>query len=512
MAEEAVLDLPELDENALLASICKASFADFVREFWSTVCDDPLVWNWHMQFLCDELQEMAERVFRNERKKHDLIINISPGSSKSLIASVMYNAWCWTRKPGLVMISVSYSGELAVDLSRKTRELVKSELYQRCFGDVKISDDQDAKGHFVNTKKGERISASTGGRLTGQHGHIIVVDDPLNPEEAASDAELMATNRWMSETLPSRKKNKKIAPTILIMQRLHEFDPTGARLEKADKIPVKHICLPAELTDDVRPRECRKFYVDGLMDVNRLDYEVLAEFEAQGDYVYAAQFLQSPVPRGGAMFQPEKITVKREAPALVRTVRYWDKAGTQGGGAFTAGTKMGICKEGYFWIIHVRRGQWDSGRREKVIKSIAYEDGIRTVIWVEQEPGSGGKESAEGTVRNLSGFRVRKDKVGKSDGDKEARADAFSSQVNNGNVRMVEGEWNAEFLKELRFFPRSKYKDQVDSAAGAFNKLAVRTVVLGGLRKLKNARHARPKEEDPVEDKKRRNRLALARN
>jgi predicted phage terminase large subunit-like protein len=489
MAKEE-LDLPPLDEYALLASVCRESFADFVRHFWHVCVDDKLVWNWHMQYLCDELQIMAERVFAWLPKLHDMIVNISPGSSKSLIASVMYQAWCWTRKPGLVLISISYSSELSVELSRKSRDLIKSDLYRKCFPEVQISDDQDAKGHFINTKKGERIAASTGGRLMGQHGHIIVVDDPLNPEEAASDTELANTNRWMQETLPSRKKDKSIAPTILIMQRLHEFDPTGVRLKK--KIPVKHICFPAELTDDVKPEECRKFYVDGLMDPNRLGWDVLYEYEQQGSYLYASQFLQTPIPRGGAMFLVDQIKTENKAPRMAKLIRGWDKAGTQGGGAFTAGVLMGLDMEGNYWVLDVVRGQWDSGRRERVIQDTARKDGFKTIIVVEQEPGSGGKESVEGSIRQLSGYRVRKYKVGKSDGDKEARADAFSAQVNIGRLYLLKGPWNESFIEEMKHFPRSRFKDQIDAASSCFNHLAVKTIKLGGLRGLRNGSTPRP--------------------
>lgn len=479
------VQLPSFDQYQLLGSICRESFADFLKEFWHVVVPEKLTWNWHLKYLCDELQEMALRVFQGLPRKHDLIINISPGSSKSTIASIMFPAWCWTRMATCRIISASYAYMLSVDLSRKSRDVVKSELYQRCFPGIKIRDDQDAKGNFVNTQGGERVATGVDGSITGKHAHIIVVDDPLDPKMAASDADLNTANRWMQETLPSRKVDKRVTPIILIMQRLHEYDPTGMMLEKADRVPVKHICLPAEESDDIKPASLRRYYVDGLMDPERLSREVLAEAQSQGDYVYAGQYMQSPIPRGGAMFQVDKIEIEAPPPDLkmVKYVRYWDKAGTEGGGAFTVGTLMARDEAGHYWILDVERGQWDSGRRERVMRKTAIKDGRRVLIVVEQEPGSGGKDSASGTVRNLAGFRVRLHKVGKSDGDKIARADAFSSQVNNGNVSMVPAAWNKEFLNEYRFFPNSRYKDQVDSGSGAFNHLAGRTRRIGGLRR-----------------------------
>src|SRR5574343_496258 len=90
---------PALDGNALIRSVCRESFADFVRVFWPVLTAEPLQWNWHLDILCAELQEQALRVFRRETKKHDTAFNVSPGTSKSSVASVLFPAWCWTFAP-----------------------------------------------------------------------------------------------------------------------------------------------------------------------------------------------------------------------------------------------------------------------------------------------------------------------------------------------------------------------------------------------------------------------------
>lgn len=511
MPGKTPIPLPNFDEFQLRGSLCKRSFADFLRNFWHVVVQEPLLWNWHLQFLCDELQEVAERVFAGKRKKYDLIINISPGTSKSTIASIMFPAWCWTRMASCRVISASYQYTLATNLSRKSRDVIKSELYQKCFPGVDIREDQDAKGFFVNTKGGERYAIGVDGGVMGQHAHIIIVDDPLDPKQAASDADLATANRWMEETLPSRKVDKNLTPTILIMQRLHEFDPTGARLEKAKKVAVRHICLPAELTENVKPEQCRDYYIDGLMDTTRLDYDALAEAEAQGDFVFASQYLQVPIPRGGAMFHTHKILIGTPN-RIVRRIRYWDKASSLGMGAFTVGVLMGVDTENRYWILDVVRGQWDSGRREYIMRETAKKDGFGTPIWLEQEPGGGGKDSAVGSIRGLSGYRVRPDKVGKSDGDKENRADALSAQVNIGNVSMVKAAWNDDYINEVKYFPRSRYKDQVDASSGAFNKLAMARIVLGGTNAILRQQMSEQQNErlDPEKGKRRARARVLA--
>jgi predicted phage terminase large subunit-like protein len=95
----------------------------------------------------------------------------------------------------------------------------------------------------------------------------------------------------------------------------------------------------------------------------------------------------------------------------------------------------------------------------------------RVEVWVEQEPGSGGKESAERTIQNLRGYIVHADRV---TGDKETRAEPYAAQVQAGNVDVVLADWNRDFLDEHEKFPNGKYKDQVDAAAGAFMKISGR--------------------------------------
>jgi len=294
----------------------------------------------------------------------------------------------------------------------------------------------------------------------------------------------------MTDTLATRKVEKAIVPTILIMQRLHQNDPTGFILDRTNGKGIKHICIPAEITDNVQPPELVKFYQDGLMNPIRLSRSVLEESRANGEYQYSGQFLQSPVPLGGGMFHPAELVYHKRIPKFtkfVKKVRYWDKAGTAGGGAYTAGVLMGLDTKGAFWILDVRRGQWASNEREKIIKSTAILDTGNVVVGVEQEPGSGGKESAEATARNLAGFRVVLDRP---TGDKALRADPFSVQVNCGNVNILMGEWNHAFLDEMTYFPLSTYKDQIDAASGAFNRLATRKVV-GGLPRSKRVRKLR---------------------
>jgi len=428
------------------------------------------------------LQYVAELVFAGEDKEYDLIINVPPGTTKSIAASVMYQPWTMLRMPRIRHICVSHTHDLVLDLSTKSRELIESEKFKYYFPEVAdLREDQNTKGYWKNLHGGSRFSCTVGGKPpTGFHAHILSVDDPIDPEKSISEKFLNRANRYLNVTLPSRAINKRKAPTILIMQRLHQNDPTGNRMLNLKAGKVKLVCLPADDSWEILPRRLKKYYRrnKGLLDPVRLPRSVLREQKAKlGNYGYSGQYGQNPVPLKGGMFKVDKFVMIQPPrnSEFAEVIRYWDKAYTQDGGAYTAGVKIGRLRKEWlkkydgieFWILHVHRGQWASHKRERHIQRTADRDTDDVTIAIEQEGGAG-KESAEGTVRGLAGYRVRTDIPKK---DKTLRADPFSVQVNSGNVALARGEWNQDYVDELRFFPNSTYKDQTDASSGAFAML-----------------------------------------
>lgn len=463
------------------ADQCRRSYYQFFLRFWSIVCKEKLRNNWHIRALCDELQTISERIFADEPKEYDGIWNMPPGTTKSKIVSVLWQPWLWTRMPSLRFLSGSYSERLSLDLARQSRDCITSELYQALFPHIQLREDQNTKGMFMNTEGGWRFSTGVGGSAMGMHAHVLAIDDPIDPIGATSILTQDEANYWMKETLGDRKVDKQVSVTFLIMQRLHQNDPTGNWLERGGRI--RHWCLPAEEQGwEVKPEDWRQFYTNGLLDPVRLSMDVLIEKKLNGEDFYAGQFGQNPVPRGGAMFKVDRFGLMTIQPKKWKKgpYRYWDKAGTQGGGAFTAGVKLALDDMDRTWVLDVVRGQWDSGVRERKIDEVAEVDGRKVVIGVEQEPGSGGKESAERTQRRLSlkGFRC---KINRPSGDKVLRADPYSTLVNQGAVILLAAPWNHVYREELRFFPRGKYADQVDASSGCMTLLETKRYRIGAL-------------------------------
>lgn len=217
-------------------------------------------------------------------------------------------------------------------------------------------------------------------------------------------------------------------------------------------------------------------------------YDLIAQNYSSG---LAAQELGGEfVDLEGLMFRREWFRIVDHAPkdATLR-VRYWDRAATEGAGSYTAGVLMSRDAAGTFFIEHVVRGQWGAMERDKVIKQTTQEDALRyknsVMIYVEQEPGSGGKEAAQQMVLKLAGYPVYMDVVGGQrrfkvhEGErlpgeaKVVRAQPFAAQCEAGNVHIVNGRYCMDLLDELSQFPLARFSDQVDGCSGAFNKLAV---------------------------------------
>lgn len=461
--------LTHADVLAIEREACKRSLATFVRESWDVLePGTPYVHGWHVEAICEHL----EAITRGEITR--LLINVPPGTMKSTLTSVFWPAWEWgpAGMSHIRMIGASHEGSLATRDARKMRMLVTSDWYQERWP-VELARDQSEKVNFENAARGFRQACPVRS-MTGKRGHRIIWDDPHSSEGANSEAERIEAVRIFKETLPTRLVEPKTSAIVVVMQRLHEADVSGEIL--SGDYGYEHLMLPMEFEVDRRcvtsigwsdPRQ-----VEGeLLFPERFPAEVVErDNKAMGEYAVAGQMQQRPAPRTGGFFEWEKLEIVDAHPKIREWVRYWDKAGTQDGGKRTAGVRIGRGVDGVFYVTDVVTGQWNAANREAAIKLTAGMDGLPVTQWIEQEPGSGGKESAEGTIANLAGYNI---KAERPTGDKEFRAEPYAVQVKAGNVKLLRGPWNQLFIDEHKTFPRGKFKDQIDAAAGALNKLAV---------------------------------------
>lgn len=450
--------------------LAQQSFYEFVLQAWHVVePENPFRDNWHIRAMCEHLQAVAEG------RAGDTIANVPPGTMKSLLACVFWPAWIWTWRPAARFMFASYDDALSKRDSVRCRTIIASEWYQARWP-MEFQDDQNEKDLFGNERGGWRMSTTVGGRATGHHPHYIVVDDPHNVRKAESATQRQAVIDWWDGTMANRGVLLGVK-RVLIMQRLHANDLSGHLLAKGG---WEHICLPMRFEKGrMKPTSlgwCDPRTTDGeLLWLDVYTDKVVCQMESSmGAYHSAGQLQQRPTPRGGGMFKRDWFPIIKFYPHCDIIVRYWDKAGTEGGdGARSAGVLMGKQRlNGKFIILDVRKGRWGAAERESEIQLTAKLDHQRyknVTTWVEQEPGSGGKESAEATIKRNAGYTFFADRV---TGSKETRAEPLAAQASILQVELLEGDWNEDFLNEVEMFPMGKAKDQVDGASGAFNKLA----------------------------------------
>lgn len=406
-------------------------------------------WEWQHLTL---IRQHLENVTSGDCKR--LMIFVPPRHGKSEMVTIRYPVWRLKNQPEIRVIIGAYNQTLANKFSRKARRIAG--------GQLSINTERKAVEDWETEQGGGVRAVGVGGGITGQGGDIIIIDDPVkNREEANSQVYRDKVWDWYTDDLFTRQEPG--ASIILIMTRWHEDDLAGRLLsQEAEKWEV--ISLPAIAEDeDLLKRE-----IGAPLCPERFDLDALQNIKETLGNSWYALYQQRPLAPEGGMFKRAWFKIVPAVPEGAERVRYWDKAGTADGGAYTVGVLLAKVDK-TFYVEDVIRGQWAAAERERVIEQTAVIDGKKVKIWVEQEPGSGGKESAEATIKRLAGFTAKADKV---TGDKVIRAEPLAAQAEIGKVHIVKAPWNSGYLNELTSFPQGAYKDQVDGTSGAFNKMA----------------------------------------
>ena len=485
-------NLPALEVR--LAEECENHLRIFTRQAWKHLEPGPFIDGRHI----DLMDEYLEAFIAGEIPR--LLLNIPPGHMKSLSVSVLLNAWAWTKpsRTGLRFMATSYRADLALRDADKTRELIRSNWYQERWGNVvgamrdtklQIRRDQDQKTRFQNSKGGYRFSTSTSG-IMGEGGDFIILDDPHNVESAESDYQREQTVERIRMALPTRVRSPD-GGVCVMMQRLHERDYAGVMI--ADATDLVHLCLPAryekkhpfvavpitlkksgrKLPGDFRTSE-RDLLWPGLFNderVGTLETEI-------GSYATAGQLQQRPHPREGGLFKRAWFDGKfvDEAPKGGARVRGWDLASIDATatGAKTAAYTVGLrlrYVQRKIYIEDVIRFRGSPHKVRKTMRDKGDQDGKGVIIDFPQDPGQAGKSQAIDIAADFPRHRIY---YSPESGAKITRAEAPAAQAEAGNVYIVRGAWNSEFLNELCAFPGGAFADQVDAFSRAYHR-AVRT-------------------------------------
>lgn len=233
------LDLSKVDIDLIKGEKSRRSLQEFIKTFWHVIEPaTPYVHNWHIDAFCDHLTSLDQ--IRN------LLINVPPGTSKSLVFSVFYPCWRWLHEPSARYLYASYALSLSERDSVKCRRLISSPLYQKCFGSLyQITGNQDTKRHFENDRTGYRQSTSIGSATKGLKGNVICIDDPHDASEANSEIKKQECIQWFTDSFLDRLCSFEKDARIVIGQRIAKDDLSHYILENY-KDTWTHICIPFE--------------------------------------------------------------------------------------------------------------------------------------------------------------------------------------------------------------------------------------------------------------------------
>lgn len=452
------MDLDDLDE---LSRLDLATFVE--RTFRDLNPGAQLLVNWHIELIAAALM----RVARGELKR--LIINIPPRNLKSIIASVAFPAWLLGQNPAAQILCVSYAQPLADKLARDCRQLMAGAMFKRVFPGTSLTGSKQSVSEFVTSKGGFRLSTSVGGVLTGRGADVIIIDDPLKPDEALSEVQRQAVNDWFAHTLMSRLNDKLNGAVILIMQRLHEDDLTGFAMGQES---WEVISLPAIAHDDeVHVIETllgsfRQVRLAGeALHPEREPMEVLEALRRSlGEYHFAAQYQQTPAPLGGGLIKPEwfsRYEIRDLPETYDRVFQSWDTASKAAEiNDYSACTTWGQ-KGKNLYLLHVLRKRAEYPELKRLVRDHAKLFSATTVII--EDKGSGQQLIQElryeGFAR-IEAFEPRSDKI--------VRMHTQAAMIESGFVFLPhDAPWLRDYVHELAMFPKGKFDDQVDSTSQA---------------------------------------------
>lgn len=468
----------QLSKNDLLnveRELCKRSLAHFARRAWHVL--EPaaeLKWGWALDAICIHL----EAVTKGEITR--LLMNVPPGSMKSLLTGVIWPAWEWgpCGKPEMRFIGTAHEETLAIRDSRKCRDLIKSEWYQELWP-VELAKDLDGKREFGNTKKGIRQARSFTS-MTGVRGDRVILDDPISADSANSESKLEAARIAFTETLPTRVNSEKSA-IVVVMQRLNEKDVSGIILEMG--LPYVHLCIPMRFESarrcttpigwtDPRTKEGE------LMFPERFAEEQVQELEKTlGSYGAAGQLQQRPAPRGGGILKESWYRYYTVLPKLEYRMIYADTAQKTGQeNDYSVFECWGRSLAGDAVLIDLIRGKWESpellvNARAFWLKHLAIKGAPLRAIKVED------KVSGTGLIQTLRRERIPVLAIPRNS-DKISRGHDAAPFIESGGVMLpMDAPWLSDFLKESSTFPGGTNDDQLDPMFDAIKDVQTLPVV-----------------------------------
>ncbi len=449
-----------VDPQKILDAVLHKDFLSFLQKAFETASGgDSFKPNWHIEAIRWQLERI--RAGDNTR----LIVTMPPRYLKSITISVAWVAWMLGREPSKKFICISYSADLAKKHANDCRAIMLTPWYQRAFPNTRIPRGGGGEMDFRTTKGGGRMSTSVGGTLTGRGGDIIVIDDPIKPDEAMSETTRNSVLNWYSNTLLSRLNDKKTGAIILVMQRLHEEDLAGHLLEQGG---CCHLSLPAIAENDEeieisRNRTYRRKPGEALH-ASREPVERLEELKrAMGSGLFSAQYQQAPVPAEGLyvkrnwLMRYDVVPENQQGDVIVQS---WDTASKDGALNDWSVCVTALKRKQQVFVLDVFRDRLQFPDLRRKVLELARRFGANALLI---EDAASGSQLIQ-QLREEKPHDVPSPIAMKPEGDKVTRFSARTHRIEAGDLLLPkDAPWLAGFEREVLGFPNLKHDDQVDA-------------------------------------------------
>jgi len=438
-----------------------------VRSFYELNPQTSLMLAPHLEVIATKLEACRHGKIRR------LIINLPPRSLKSHCASIAFPAWLLGHNPAAHIICASYGQDLADKFARDSRRIMTTSWYRALFP-TQLAERQ-AVHDFTTTRQGTRMATSVGGVLTGRGADLIIIDDPLKPDEALSESRRKAVNEWYDHTLLSRLNDKAQGCIIIIMQRLHQDDLVGHVREQEEwevlSFPAIAEADETHLIESPLSRRSFERRVGDILHPERESATTLARIrETITEYTFAAQYQQNPTPLGGAMVKTAWLRYYEPGgrpERFRRVLQSWDTANKA-----TELSDYSVCTTwervgNEFYLVDVFRQRLNYPDLKRKVKALADQHRPHTILI--EDKASGTQLIQDLKAEGLYAIKAYEPPQGT---DKIMRLHAQTAIFENGRVLLPRhAPWLADYITELTSFPGARHDDQVDSTTQALDHL-----------------------------------------
>lgn len=434
---------------------------------------------WVHADICQRLERFSQQV--RDKKSPRLMLCVPPRHGKSEIASRNFPAWHLGNCPEHEIIQASYASDLALDFSRKVRDLMKSEGYKSLF-DARVDPKSAALERWNTTSGGAYTAVGVRGPITGRGAHIGIIDDPVKDrQDAESETLRQQVKDWYSSTFYTR-----LAPgggIVVIMTRWHEDDLAGwlvSCMEEAEKEMAESgewpadadrwevIRYPAIAEEDESYRKMGEPLHESRYPISALNKIKRTLLPRD----WAALYQQRPSLEDGDFFvcSAFRFYAPYQLPKISELAIYtaWDLAIGKGDhNDYTVCAIVGVARSGDIYVLRVMRGRWNSLEiLEKIFE--VQKEWNPILQGIEQGHIESSIEPVLIKEINRRKVHLPYEKLKHRGMDKVARAQAIRTMVNQGRIWLPAGNtapWVGIFLNELVKFPGGKHDDQVDAFA-----------------------------------------------